>query len=195
MPLQNRLTPFGEIIATKARGTMMGNRGGKFHRDERRWASRHWICCDLHYKGHHHEPMGKGYTSLFFLDEVTALAAGHRPCFYCRRTDARRFLGLAEPPLSADEADRIVHRQRVASAPGFVRHEAIVALPDGVMIAMGDQSFAIRGSHLLRWSPSGYTDIVPRASAMSARLLTPPLYVHILARGYEPRWHDLALKF
>ena len=107
MPLQNRVNPYGEILAHPARGTMMGNRGGKFHRDDqtlgrRRWASRHWICCDLHWKSHHHEPMGKGYTSLFFLDEVTALSAGHRPCFYCRRKDAQLFLSLAAPPLMAD---------------------------------------------------------------------------------------------
>ena len=77
---------------------MMGNRGGKFHRDDktlgkRRWASQHWICCDMHYKDMKHEAMGKGYTSLFFLDEVTALAAGHRPCFFCRRADAKSFIG------------------------------------------------------------------------------------------------------
>jgi hypothetical protein len=138
--------------------------------------------------------MGKGSTSLFFLDEVTALAAGHRPCFYCRHADARRFLGLAEPPLSADEADSIVHGQRLASAPGFVWQEPIEALPDGAMVAIGDQAFAIRGSHFLRWSPSGYTDAVLRTSAMPARLLTPPLYVGILARGYQPRWHQSALR-
>jgi hypothetical protein len=90
MPLQNRVNPFGEIVATPVRGTMMGNRGGKSHRDDRtlgkrRWTSRHWICCDIHYKNKQHDPMGKYYTSLFFLDEVTALAAGHRPCFFCRR--------------------------------------------------------------------------------------------------------------
>ena len=84
MPLQNRVQPDGSIVAVPERGTMLGNRGGKFHRPDktlgkRRWASRHWIACELRYKDMHHEPMGEGYTSLFFLDEVTALAAGHRP--------------------------------------------------------------------------------------------------------------------
>ena len=110
MPLQNRCDPFGELIATSARGTMMGNRGGKFHRDDRtlggrRWSSRHWICCDLHYKNKQHDAMGRYYTSVFFLDEVTALAAGHRPCFFCRRKEAQHFLSLAAPPLMADVAD------------------------------------------------------------------------------------------
>lgn len=97
---------------------MLGNRGGKFHRDDRtlgkrRWATHHWICCELHYKGTHHEPMGKGYTSLFFLDEVTALAAGHRPCFFCRRAEAKRFMALAG--MSTDEFDRQLHAERIHS--------------------------------------------------------------------------------
>src|SRR3982750_3662131 len=96
MALQNRVDPFGELIATQARGTLFGNRGGRFHRDDRtlgkrRWASRQWICCVLAFKGRHRAVWGRGYTELFFLDEVTALAAGHRPCFECRRTAARTF--------------------------------------------------------------------------------------------------------
>ena len=119
MPLQNRVT-LGEIVATPERGTMLGNRGGKFHRDDRtlgrrRWASHHWIACELHYKGMHHEPMGKGYTSLFFLDEVTALAAGHRPCFFCRRADAKRFMALDPEGLKLDAFDRALHEERQAS--------------------------------------------------------------------------------
>jgi hypothetical protein len=195
MGLQNRVTPFGEIIATDARGTMMGNRGGRFHRDDqtlgrRRWASHHWICCELHYKGLHHEPMGKGYTSLFFLDEVTALAAGHRPCFFCRRADAKRFFALIEPRLTVDEADRLAHAQRLESED---RNSELERLPDGAMIAIGDLAFAIQGAHLLRWSPHGYVEALPRTSAMTVRLLTPPLYVGILAAGFEPRWHESAL--
>src|SRR5437763_16019180 len=96
MALQNRVDPFGRVIATLARGTLFGNRGGRLHRDDRtlgkrRWASRQWICCVLRFKGRHREVWGRGYTELFFLDEVTALAAGHRPCFECRRADAKAF--------------------------------------------------------------------------------------------------------
>ena len=99
MPLPNRVSPFGELIATLARGTLMGNRGGKFHRDDRkltnrRWASRQWICCVLDFKGRQREVWGRYYTELFFLDEVTAFAAGHRPCFECRRKEAERFARL-----------------------------------------------------------------------------------------------------
>jgi hypothetical protein len=99
MPLPNRVTPFGELIATPARGTLLGNRGGRFHGDgrtltRRRWASKQWICCELQFKNRHRSVWGDGYTELFFLDEVTGLAAGHRPCFECRRAEAERFARL-----------------------------------------------------------------------------------------------------
>src|SRR5262249_30089580 len=99
MSLQNRVDPFGELFASPARGTLMGNRGGKFHADDRhltgrRWVSRQWICCVLAFKGRRRDVWGRYYTELFFLDEVTAFAAGHRPCFECRRKDAERFATL-----------------------------------------------------------------------------------------------------
>lgn len=171
----------------------MGNRGGKFHRPDRtlgrrRWATRHWICCVLDWKGTHHEAMGDGYTSLFFLDEVTALSAGHRPCFFCRRHDAKRFLGLATPPLDADTADRRVDRER----RGERAVVDTIALPDGAMIARDGEAYAVRGAHLLRWSFDGYAGALPRRRFLRATLLTPPLYVELIARGFEPRWHASA---
>jgi hypothetical protein len=199
MPLQNRCDPFGALVATPARGTMMGNRGGKFHRDDRtlgqrRWSSRHWICCEIHYKNARHEAMGRYYTSVFFLDEVTALAAGHRPCFFCRRREAQHFLSLAEPPLTADAADRILHAQRHASRrDGAPASEANVAgLPDGAMVAHDGAAFAVRDDRLLRWSFDGYTDSLPRQPLRGAQLITPPLVVALLARGFRPRWHASA---
>jgi hypothetical protein len=198
MPLQNRCDPFGELIATPARGTMMGNRGGKFHRDnrtlgKRRWSSRHWICCDLHYKDKQHEAMGRYYTSVFFLDEVTALAAGHRPCFFCRRKDAQHFLSLAAPPLMADAADRILHEQRFASRQKTDPQACdVAALPDGAMIAIDGAPYAVRGDRLLRWSFGGYGDARTRSTVKRATLITPPLFVTILANGFMPRWHGSA---
>ncbi len=196
VPLQNRVTPFGELVAVAARGTIMGNRGGKFHRDDqtlgkRRWASYHWICCDMYYKNHKHDAMGKYYTSVFFLDEVTALSAGHRPCFYCRRKDAQRFLSLADPPLRAHAADDIAHPQRMRRQDDV----RVDGLPDGAMIALDDAAYAVRGPHLLRWSFDGYLDAVPRDTVETARPLTPMLYIGILGRGFEPLWHDTANTF
>jgi hypothetical protein len=188
MSLQNRVQPNGDIVAVATRGTLLGNRGGKFHRDNktlgrRRWASTHWICCELHYKDMHHEVMGQGYTSLFFLDEVTALAAGHRPCFFCRRKEAKAFIGGRRVP----EFDAELHAQRLA------RHEARVSdLPDGAMIEHDGQSYAVKGNHLLQWSHSKYLLAIPKDSTNTARQLTPPLIVAILGRGYQPRWHPSA---
>jgi len=180
----------------------MGNRGGKFHRDDRtlggrRWSSRHWICCDMHYKNLKHEAMGRYYTSIFFLDEVTALAAGHRPCFFCRRKAAQHFLSLAEPPLNADAADLILHEQRSASRTDASALPRVNTsdLPDAAMVAIDGEAHAVRGRHLLRWTFDGYCGAQPRASIVHATLVTPLLFVSILARGYRPRWHDSAARF
>jgi hypothetical protein len=208
------------------RGTMLGNRGGKFHRDDktlgkRRWASQAWICCELNYKDWHHEPMGKGYTSLFFLDEVTALAAGHRPCFMCRREEAKRFVELSG--MGTGELDAVLHRERASGgnegtslpialrwAPSLQGREKgsslllwrscrvateEVPLPDGAMVDVEGTPFAIRGSHLLRWSFGGYVEAVQRDIVKQANLLTPPAIIGILAQGYQPRWHPSALKW
>jgi hypothetical protein len=198
MPLQNRVHPSGELLAVPERGTMLGNRGGKFHRDDktlgkRRWASPHWISCELHYKDMHHEPMGRGYTSLFFLDEVTALAAGHRPCFFCRRAEAKRFVELSG--MGTQALDGMLHQERCSAGALPKETMDVGVLPDGAMIDMEGVPFAVRGSHLLRWSFGGYTEAVPHAAARSANLLTPPAIVGILSNGYQPRWHASALKW
>lgn len=192
MPLQNRVHPTGKICATPERGAMLGNRGGKFHRDDqtlgkRRWASRHWICCELHYRNMHHEPMGKGYTSLFFLDEVTALAVGHRPCFFCRRTEAKAFIGLSG--LTTNAFDDQVHAERT----GPHVQADLSELPDGAMVEHGGGCHAVNGTALLRWTFGGYAEAMSRASIARANLLTPPTIIAILAQGYKPRWHPSAL--
>lgn len=189
MSLQNRVDPWGDIHAVPQRGTMLGNRGGRFHRDDRtfgrrRWATQHWICCELSYKGQHHEAMGRGYTSLFFLDEVTALAAGHRPCFFCRSSEARAFLGGRR----AGDFDRALHAERLAPRPEV----DMGALADGTMVELAGTAFALRGGRLLPWSFAGYGAPVARKASMRGRLLTPPLIAAILRAGYEPRWHESA---
>lgn len=185
MPLQNRVAPDGSLHAVPDRGTMLGNRGGRFHTPERRlgkrrWATRHWICCELHYKNWHHEPMGEGYTSLFFLDEVTALSAGHRPCFMCRNAKAKAFLNGRK----VEEFDRALHVERLS------RHEADPStLPDGAMVEWRGVFYAVRNNQLLRWSHAGYAAALQIPAVQTLRLLTPPLIVQILQGGYEPRWH------
>lgn len=192
MSLQNRVDPWGALHAVAERGTMLGNRGGRFHRDDRtlgnrRWASSHWICCELHWKDAHHEPMGTGYTSLFFLDEVTALAAGHRPCFFCRRQEAKAFLGERR----VADFDRVLHDERLRPP----RQEDLAGLPDGVMVDIDGAAFAVRGEQLLRWSFAGYAERVPRNATLQGKVLTAPSIAAILRNGYKPRWHSTALQW
>ena len=189
MALQNRVDPWGRLLAVAVRGTMMGNRGGKFHRDEktlgkRRWASTHWICCELHYKDQHHEAMGQGYTSLFFLDEVTALAAGHRPCFYCRRAEAKAFLQNRR----VDEFDRQLHSERC-----YKTHCRMEMPVDGAIVEHECAAYAIKAGLMLLWSSDGYQKAIPLVP--HAKLLTPPSIIAILAKGYKPRWHASAQKW
>ncbi|MEW5424653.1 hypothetical protein [Amorphus sp. 3PC139-8] len=216
MPLQNRVTPFGEIVAIAARGLLMGNRGGRLHDpgtkllSGRRWQSMAWIACDLHYKDRRRVIMGHGYTELFFLDEVTALTAGHRPCYTCRRARALAFAeawaeahGLPRRPR-AGEIDRCLHRERtpLGMRPHFL--EPLPDLPDGSMIALPSaetdpddpeaiwQAWAIKGDRLLRWDGDGYSEARARPASGLAYALTPPSTIAALASGYRPLWHPSA---
>jgi hypothetical protein len=203
MPLQNRVDPFGELFADPARGTFMGNRGGRFHTPARtltarRWASRQWICCVLAFKGRHRDVWGRFYTELFFLDEPTALAAGHRPCFECRRQEAdtlaefwRIAHRLRRCPRAA-EMDQVLHRERLQGRAKRRHRRSIDGLPDGVFIALDGTAFALRGDALLRWTPEGYDARMPRPRRVIVEVLTPPAIVAVLSAGYRPRWHASA---
>jgi hypothetical protein len=201
MPLQNRVTPFGDLVAEPARGLLFGNRGGRFHDPAtrslrtRRWASKQWICCVLAFKGRHREVWRTGYTELFFLDEVTALAAGHRPCCECRRTAARAFqaalAAAGESPLSLSEIDARLHAERLDRRAKRLHRVAAESLPDGAMMALGGQAFAVRGGAVLPWGPTGYGAPRPRPSG-DVDVLTPPLTLAALRGGYAPLWHPTA---
>jgi hypothetical protein len=200
MPLQNRVDPFGEFCAVSARGLLFGNRGGRIHRDDRtlsrrRWTSRRWICCRLAFKGRHRAVWGHGYTELFFLDEPTALAAGHRPCFECRRADATAFAaawaraqGLGAAPR-ADPMDEVLHAQRLDGRDKRRYRAALDELPDGAMIVLDDAPLAVRGDALLPWSFAGYGPAQPRPRGIAVDLLTPPATVAVLSAGFRPQWH------
>jgi hypothetical protein len=196
--LQNRVDPFGEIVAVAARGTLMGNRGGHFHRADRtlgtrRWASRQWICCVLDFKNRRRDVMGVGYTELFFLDEVTALAAGHRPCFECRRREALAFAECwSAPRPSAPEMDAVLHAQRLDGGAKKRHRLPLEALPDGAMIAVDGTGFAVKNGRLLQWSPKGYAARRERPDGVIADVLTPPAILAVLRAGYPPRWHETA---
>ena len=218
MPLQNRVDPFGAIHATPERGLFLGNRGIIHDPDTRtllkmRWTLKAWIICECAFRGRRREPMGRnrpggpngqglaGWTELFFLDEVTALSAGHRPCFHCRRERAADFLGrfgkafaIAEP--RAPMLDQGLHTERAASGgrPPVVDAATLAGLPDGAMIANGSRAYALRGNCALPWSFAGYGQPAPFASLADCNLvlLTPPTTVAVLRQGYRPAWHPSA---
>jgi hypothetical protein len=203
MPLQNRVTPFGDLVATPVRGLFLGNRGGRFHTDARtltarRWASRQWICCVLDFKARHRDVWGRFYTELFFLDEPTALAAGHRPCFECRRQNALAFSEawqVAKHPRTrptAGEMDIALHRERLDGRAKRLHRRDIDALPDGAFVALEEGAFAVRGDKLLRWTPEGYDARQARPRGITVDLLTPPAILTVLSAGYRPCWHPSA---
>jgi hypothetical protein len=201
MPLENRVDPFGRLHAVAARGTMTGNRGVLHHAASRsltgrRWTTKAWIACVCDFRGRRRDVMGfnghdgrPGWTELFFLDEVTALAAGHRPCFFCRRADAKRFAAaFPGAPLPAPAMDAVLHGERLASTGARGEPVADVSrLPDGAMVADGARAFAIRKGRPVAWSFEGYGETA--AGERHLRLVTPPSIVAALAAGYEPRWH------
>ncbi len=198
-PLQNRVDPFGEFHAVADRGTLMGNRGGRLHRDDRslsarRWTSRRWIICLCEFKGRRREVWGKGYTHLFFLDEPTALAAGHRPCFECRRPAAKAFLAaFPGAPRGADAMDEALDRERRDKKARRLWRARLGDLPDGAMIARDGRAHALRAGALLPWSFAGYGAPAALDPGAAADVLTPPSTVAALARGYRPLWAE-ALK-
>jgi hypothetical protein len=185
MPRQNRVTPLGELIAHPARGLVYGNRGC-LHDDEgrirRRYATKRWIACRLEFRGWQRGPLlqpGK-FTELFFLDEATAFAAGHRPCALCRREDYVRFLELVGAG-GADEIDARLHDERLRR-----RHDAAYdQLPDGAFVLVDDEPWLLLGTELLRWTPAGYGERIPRPRGRAV-LLTPPSLVSVLGAGWEP---------
>jgi hypothetical protein len=206
MPLQSRVSPFGELFADNSRGLLYGNRGGRLHKDDktlsaRRWASRAWICCLLSFKGRHRPVWGRGFTGLFFLDEVTAFAAGHRPCFECRRKDAEEFARLWPEKRKRDDRayvadmDVILQAERLDGRAKRRHRLPIDSLPDGACLIMpGDekQAAVVRGTRLLRWSSKGYVVAGRRPRGIKVDVLTPPSILAVLKAGYRPLWHPSA---
>ena len=211
MPRQNRVTPFGEIVTVPERGTMMGNRGILHEVDgriRRRWQVKRWLLCVLEFKGRHRMVMAPNrYTELFFLDEATGLAAGHRPCAECRRS---RFLAfrnawvigerrvIGSEPIRAEMMDAQLHAERIGpDRSKRVFTENIDELPDGVFVSLdalvGD-AWLLWGDDLLAWSARGYTERRPRPRGEAVTVLTPRSSVAAIREGYVPEIHPSAWK-
>lgn len=204
MPHQNRVTPDSQLIATPARGTLMGNRGclhnewGEIVRD---FVGKRWIACLLEFRGRRRAVMTPGrYTELFFLDEVTALAAGHRPCAECRREDYNRFrrawvaagLPCRAALPSAEEMDAHLHAERLDATGEKIAYPAVLAdLPAGVFVVLdsNDQPLLLYNGLLWPWTPGGYGVPFTPAPDAPLRLLTPPSIGAVLAAGYVAMVH------
>jgi hypothetical protein len=204
MPLQNRVTPSGDIIATPHRGLFTGNRG-IIHDPltktlTRRWAGKAWLTCVCEFRGRRREVMGgRSWTELFFLDEATALSAGHRPCFFCRRDDALKFRAAWEQgngvsDVLAPEIDAVLHRERLVG--GKKRLHALTMplekLPDGAMVQQDSENFLIAGGLAWLWSSAGYRAALN--APQDAMLLTPPSTLRALSAGYRPVLHPSAIR-
>jgi hypothetical protein len=215
MPFQNRVNPFGQIVATPHRGTLMGNRGclhDNLDHPVRQYQGRRWIICVLDFKGRRRQPMPPGrYTSLFFLDEATALAAGHRPCAECQRTrfdDFRRHWAAANPELaggsapSVDMLDTVLHHERISDH--FYQRdkvkrtytEQLEALPDAtfVLLETGATPYLVLGNALYPWSFAGYGELRTRPASRQVQVLTPRSTVRALAHGYRAALHPSAIR-
>jgi len=197
MPLRNRVTPAGEIVALAGRGLMMGNRG-VLH-DGRRQIVRatqvkRWIACRLAFRGRRRSVMTPGsYTELFFLDEATAFAAGHRPCAECRNADYKRFRALWEScfgaPAGADAMDAVLHAERLDGRTKRTWCADLDTLPDGTFVTLDGAPYIVWGSKLAAWSDTGYTTRVPRAGRGEVAVLTPRSVVAVFKAGYRPEVH------
>ena len=196
MPLQNRVTPLGELIATPERGLVYGNRGC-LHDDRgairRRYATKRWIACRLRFRGRRRARLlapGR-YTELFFLDEVTALAAGHRPCAECRREDYNRLTAIWSTihpdQAGADAIDAQLHSERLARGGERRLHEVAYAeLSDGAFVLDRGGPAVVLGPRLLAWSPGGYVEARRRPRRGPALVITPPSLLAVLRGGWTP---------
>ena len=210
MPRQNRVTPYGDIIAVPERGTFMGNRGVLHDADghiKRNWQVKRWIVCVLAFKGRKRQVMTPGhYTELFFLDEATALAAGHRPCAECRRERFNAFrkawhsaypAATSEPLPTANEIDTRLHAERIGLDRGKRLYWAnLDDLPNGVFIRRvdgGEKACLVYDDRLLVWTPGGYAERLARPKKADVLLLTPEATVAAIRAGYAPDIHPSAL--
>ncbi len=200
MPLQNRVTPFGDIIVTAHRGLFTGNRG-IIHDPatktllRKRWSNPAWITCLCEFRGRWREVMGgRSWTELFFLDEATAFAAGHRPCFYCRREDAMRFRaaweqGNGASRVLARDMDAVLHRERLDHGKKRLHPlpTPLDELPDGAMVQESGESYLVAQGRAFKWSPAGYRKV--DGALTDATLLTPPSTLRAFGAGYRPVLH------
>ena len=196
MPLQNRVTPFGDIVAIEQRGLFTGNRG-IIHDPatrtllKRRWTNKAWIICACDFRGVRRQVMSqRSWTELFFFDEAIALAAGHRPCFFCRRVTATAFAAAWAAArriahVSAAQIDTVLHAERLRGGEKKIHslRAAPGSLPDGATVVLSGEAYVIARGLAFRWTAAGYE--APRVLKDADGLLTPPSTVATLRAGFR----------
>lgn len=204
--LQNRVDPFGRLIKTSARGVFMGNRG-VIHNEHKeithKFKHKAWITCTLEFKGRKRTVMTPNrWTELFFLDEATAFAAGHRPCFECRKEDAKKFKSCwiqGNPSYDFDmktsikEIDEVIHNERIDSNKEKVTRQRLSSdIADGTFVIVNDDPYLFNKGRLYKWTPFGYENsaAMPRATSMLT-VLTPNSIVNAFRAGYVPQMKDV----
>jgi hypothetical protein len=207
MPLQNRVTPVGELVAHPGRGLVYGNKGclhDESGRIRRRYNGKRWIACRLKFKDWRQWPLlqpGR-FTELFFLDEMTAFAAGHRPCALCRREDFVRFSAIWRErhpgQIGADAMDGQLHAERLEleTRAHRLHDRPLDDLPDGAFVVWSGEPHLVLGSGLLPWSPGGYGEPIRRPRRAQVSLVTPPSLVAVIGTGWRslvPSFHPSAV--
>jgi hypothetical protein len=191
MPLRNRVDPYGQLHAVAARGAWMGNRGVLHDANKEvvaQWRGKRWITCVLSFRGRKRAVFAPGrYSELFFLDEATAYAAGHRPCAECRREDYNRFRAAWRGRKgSVDDIDAVLHAERT----GKPAHASAADLPTGTFVDAGGP-FLVRSGKLFPWTFEGYGAPIALPKA-EIRVLTPRSIVRLFRQGLEPQIHPSA---
>jgi hypothetical protein len=206
MPKQNRVTPFGDLISSTAKGTLMGNRGcvhSNTGQITKTWARQAWVTCLLEYNGRHRQVMAPGqYTELFFLDEATALAAGHRPCGTCQKSRYESFKSvwikansnfIGMPATSINDIDRHLHTERYASnGRSELAQQVLSRLPDGCFVVRQgnrDLAWLYWEGRLYRWTPGGYGAGEIGQPDEVVHVLTPSSIVRTIREGFSPMAH------
>jgi len=201
MPLQNRVDPWGNIFATSARGTLLGNRG-ILHNGKKQivkaYQHQSWVTCRLKFKNRKRKLMTpNNYTELFFLDEATAFASGHRPCCECRR---KRYLEFKDYWVRANLKEQVngikisvinklMHKDRINKGKKITYKANLKELPDGTIFSYNRSAYLTFESKIYLWSFEGYSFSQSVNIPHEVDVLTPKSIVNIFRLDFKPEIH------
>jgi hypothetical protein len=192
MALQNRVNPYGEICFSEFRGNLIGNRGCLHNKQQqiiRPYQLKRWIICVLSFKQRKRSLMSRGlYTELFFWDEASALASGHRPCAECQRERNQEFKKIwqdanSEPNVGLTEIDNFLHKERLNANKQYF---PISELPSGIFVEYHEKPFLVYENKLFEWTFNGYLSAIDLPQNMIFKALTPASIIKTIQYGFRP---------